>query len=156
VTASSALRICVDLGSTFRRARRALIARERGSAIAEFAMVAALLLFVALGVFQVGLALYVRNTLISAASEGARFAGRADVEPGEGVARTKSLISSTLGAAYASDVRSSVETHDGVRVVRVTVSAPLPVVGPLGPSGLLTVEGRAFSEQQVGGAGGAR
>ena len=51
-------------------------------------MVAALLLFVAMGVFQLGLALYVRNTLISAASEGARYGARADAQPGDGMART--------------------------------------------------------------------
>ena len=64
--------------------------REHGSAVAEFVMVAALLLFVAMGVFQLGLALYVRNTLISAASEGARYGARADAQPGDGVGRTAS------------------------------------------------------------------
>ncbi len=37
-------------------------------------------------------------------------------------------------------------------MVEVTVSAPLPVIGPVGPSGVLTVSGRAFSEEQVVGA----
>jgi hypothetical protein len=36
-----------------------------------------------------------------------------------------------------------------VRVVEVRVIAPLPVIGPIGPSGALTVSGRAFSEEQV-------
>jgi hypothetical protein len=136
-------------------------ARDRGSAIAEFAMVSALLLFVALGVFQIGLALYVRNTLISAASEGARYAARADAEPADGVARTRALITSSLSARFAQDVDVDERTTpDGVRVVEVTVRAPLPVVGPLGPSESLAVSGRAFSEDQVSagsvshGAGG--
>jgi hypothetical protein len=126
---------------------------ERGSAIAEFAMVTGLLLFVALGVFQLGLALYVRNTLISAASEGARYGARADASPVDGVSRTTALITSSLSASFAEQVRASVATTPaGVRVVQVTVTAPLPVLGPLGPSGLLTVSGRAFSEEQVRGA----
>ena len=126
---------------------------ENGSAIAEFAMVTALLLFVALGVFQLGLALYVRNTLISAASEGARYGARADASPDDGVSRTAALITSSLSDAFAEQVRASVvPTPAGVRVVQVTVTAPLPVVGALGPSGMLTVTGRAFSEEQVGGA----
>ena len=113
-------------------------------------MVTALLLFVALGVFQLGLALYVRNTLISAASEGARYAARADAGPADGVARTSALITSSLNAAYAQRVQADVSTTDaGVRVVKVTVTAPLPVVGPIGPSDALTVGGRAFSEEQV-------
>jgi Flp pilus assembly protein TadG len=113
-------------------------------------MVSALLLVVALAVFQLGLALYVRNTLISAASEGARYGARADASPGDGVARTASLITSSLSASFAEDVSAaSRTTSGGVQVVEVTVSAPLPVIGPVGPSGLLTVSGRAFSEQQV-------
>ena len=115
-------------------------------------MVTALLLFVALGVFQLGLTLYVRNTLISAASEGARYAARADAGPADGVARTSALITSSLSPAYARGVRAEVTTTDGgVRVVQVSVTAPLPVVGPIGPSGALMVSGRAFSEEQVVG-----
>jgi Flp pilus assembly protein TadG len=124
--------------------------RERGSAIAEFVMVAALLLFVAMGVFQLGLALYVRNTLISAASEGARYGARADAQPGDGVSRTKALITTSLSASFAQDVSAArALTLSGVRVVEVRVTAPLPVIGPIGPAGGLTVSGRAFSEEQV-------
>ena len=118
-------------------------------------MVAALLLFVAMGVFQLGLALYVRNTLISAASEGARYGARADALPTDGVSRTQALITSSLSASFAQDVRAARSvTASGVRVVEVRVIAPLPVIGPIGPSGALTVSGRAFSEEQVvAGAG---
>ena len=130
--------------------RQSGAARDRGSAIPEFVMVAALLLFVAMGVFQLGLALYVRNTLISAASEGARYGARADASPGDGVARTEALITTSLDASFAQDVSAARSvTAAGVRVVEVRVSAPLPVIGPVGPSGLLTVSGRAFSEEQV-------
>jgi Flp pilus assembly protein TadG len=118
--------------------------------VAEFVMVAALLLVVAMGVFQLGLALYVRNTLISAASEGARYGARADAQPADGVDRTRSLISTALSPSFAQDVRASRSvTSSGVRVVEVRVTAPLPVIGPIGPSGALTVAGRAFSEEQV-------
>ncbi|GGN03735.1 hypothetical protein GCM10009721_33930 [Terrabacter tumescens] len=124
--------------------------REGGSAVAEFVMVAALLLFVAMGVFQLGLALYVRNTLISAASEGARYGARADAQPGDGVGRTQALITSSLSSSFAQDVSATRSvTSSGVRVVEVRVTAPLPVIGPIGPSGALTVSGRAFSEEQV-------
>ncbi len=123
---------------------------ESGSAVAEFVMVAALLLFVAMGVFQLGLALYVRNTLISAASEGARYGARADAQPGDGVARTEALITSSLSSTFAQDISAARSvTAAGVRVVEIRVTAPLPVIGPLGPAGALTVSGRAFSEEQV-------
>ena len=129
--------------------------KEQGSAIAEFVMVTALLLVVALAVFQLGLALYVRNTLISAASEGARYGARADASPGDGVARTSALIGSSLSPSFAEDVSAAARVGpSGVRIVEVTVTAPLPVLGPIGPSGALTVTGRAFSEEQVAGAVG--
>ena len=129
--------------------------REHGSAVAEFVMVAALLLLVAMGVFQLGLTLYVRNTLISAASEGARYGARADAQPGDGVGRTEALITSSLSASFAQDVRAARSvTASGVRVVEVRVTAPLPMIGPIGPGGVLSVSGRAFSEEQVvSGAG---
>lgn len=130
---------------------------ENGSAIAEFVMVVALLLFVVLAVLQVAMALYVRNTLIASASEGARFGARADAAPADGVARTKSLIASALNRSFASDVTAATRTTpEGVRVVVVTVAAPLPLIGPIGPAGGLTVSGRAFSEEQVSGAGATR
>jgi Flp pilus assembly protein TadG len=138
---------------TLLRLSPATVRRDEGSAIAEFVMVMALLLFVALAVFQLGLALYVRNTLISAATEGARAGARADASPADGVARTRALISSSLGEAYGGQVTATRTTGpSGVRVVELTVTAPLPVLGPIGPSGALTVTGRAFSEDQVSGA----
>jgi hypothetical protein len=113
-------------------------------------MVSALLLFVAMAVFQLGLALYIRNTLIASASEGARFGARADAGPDEAAGRTKALVTNALNASFASDVRATERVTDtGVRIVEVTVVAPLPVFGPIGPGGVVTVSGRAFSEKQV-------
>ena len=126
---------------------------EDGSAIAEFVMVAALLLFVVLAVMQIAIALYVRNTLIASASEGARFGARADAAPGDGVARTAALISSALNPSFATDISAQrTTTPDGVRVVVVTVVAPLPLIGPIGPGDGFSVQGRAFSEEQVSAA----
>lgn len=125
--------------------------RERGSAIAEFVLVSALLLLVALSVFQLGLALFVRNSLVSAASEGARYGARADSSAAEAVGRTVSLITAGLSGTFSRDVSASERSVGGVQVVEVVVRAPLPVVGLLGPSGVLTVSGRAFSERQVTG-----
>ncbi len=39
-------------------------------------------------------------------------------------------------------------TAEGVQVVVVDVTAPLPVVGPVGPGDALDVRGRAFLEEQ--------
>ena len=128
---------------------------EDGSAIAEFVMVAALLLFVVLAVLQIAIALYVRNTLIASASEGARFGARADAAPGDGVDRATALIASALNPSFATDISAqTTTTREGVRVVVVTVVAPLPLIGPIGPGDGFNVQGRAFSEEQVSAAAG--
>jgi hypothetical protein len=122
--------------------------RESGSAVADFAMVSGLVSVIFLAVFQVGLALHVRNTLISCASEGARVGARAGADPADGVARTRQLIGQSISPRFAQDVTADVVEVDGVRVVAVRVTAPLPVLGPLGPDRALDVVGHAFLEDQ--------
>ncbi len=122
--------------------------RETGSAVADFAMVAGLLSLLFLAVFQLGLALHIRNTLISCASEGARYAARADASPQDGVARASQLIKASLADRYADHITAMTTTVDGIEVVQIRVEAPLPVLGALGPDRVLTVQARAFSEKQ--------
>ncbi|MFL6078768.1 MAG: TadE/TadG family type IV pilus assembly protein [Ornithinibacter sp.] len=121
---------------------------ERGAAVADFTMVSALVVGLFLAVFQLGLALHTRNTLISCASEGARLGARADAAPGQGVSRTQALISASLSARYARHVSSRQTVVEGVRVVEVRVVAPVPVLGLFGPDDRLDVVGRAFLEAQ--------
>jgi Flp pilus assembly protein TadG len=121
---------------------------ERGAAMADFAMVSVLVVVLFLAVFQLGLALHTRNTLISCASEGARLGARADAVPGQGVSRTQALITASLSARFARNVTSREAVVGGVRVVEVRVVAPLPVIGLLGPDGRLDLVGRAFLESQ--------
>ena len=122
--------------------------RESGSAVADFAMVAGLLSVLFLAVFQLGLALHIRNTLISCASEGARYGARMDAQPEDGAVRARQLISASLPDRYAARVRPETSTVDGVTMVSIHVEAPLPVLGPLGPDRMLRVRARAFSERQ--------
>ncbi len=121
---------------------------ERGAAVADFTMLSVLVVGLFLAVFQLGLALHTRNTLISCASEGARLGARADAVPGQGVSRTQSLISASLSSRYARHVSSRQTVVEGVRVVEVRVVAPVPVLGMLGPDDRLDVVGRAFLEAQ--------
>lgn len=121
---------------------------DRGSAVVDFTLTSVLLLFVFLAVFQLGLALHVRNTLVSCAAEGARYGAREGSSPEQGAARARDLISSALSERYARGVTARVDTtSDGVEVV-VDVVAPVPVVGSLGPGEGLDVTGRAFLETQ--------
>ncbi len=119
---------------------------ERGSAVVDFTLVSVLVLVLFLGVVQVALAVHVRSTLIDCAAEGARVAGRADRGPADGVARTRELVAASLSSRYAQEVTARRSTVDGLPVVEVSVTAPLPVVGLLGPSGMVTVEGHALEE----------
>ncbi len=118
---------------------------DSGSAVAEFIMVSALLTLLTLAVLQLGLALLVRNTLVDAAAEGAGFGALADNSPGDGVERTIELITTALGEQYAHDVTASTGSYLGQPALIVTVTAPLPLVGLLGPASL-EVTGHAAVE----------
>lgn len=101
-------------------------------------------LFVA--IVQLTLVLHVRATLVDCAAQGARYAAAAGREPSDGVGRTVDLASAELSAAYARDVTAGRVEMDGVEVVEVTVRAPLPVLGLVGPTGTLVVRGHAMVE----------
>ena len=118
---------------------------ERGSAPVEFVLVAVLLVALVLGVLQVGAVLFVRNTALDAAAEGARWAA-IEGTPSAGVARTAEVLTAALGPAYAADVRAGVWTEGGVPVTVVTVRTPLPVLGLIGPPRALEVSGHAALE----------
>jgi len=119
---------------------------DRGSAVAEFTLVGVLLTVLALAVVQLALALHVRNTLLDAAAEGARFAALAGSSVSDGTARTRDLISAAISAEYARDVRAGTTSVAGVPVVEVTVTATLPVIGLLGVEHGLEVSGHAALE----------
>ena len=120
--------------------------RECGTAIVDFALVGGLLTVLFAAVLQLTLALHVRNTLVDCAAEGARYAAMADRSPVDGETRTRELITMSLAAGYATDVSARDIVVDGMPLVEVVVVAPVPVAGLLGPSGSLTVAGRALDE----------
>lgn len=120
---------------------------ERGAAVVDFALVSVLLTALFLGVVQLGLVLYVRNTLVACASAGARYGAAADHAPADGAAYARQRIRRSLADSYAADVRTGVRSRDGVPIVVVTVHAPVPVVGMVGPSGAMTVHGHALRER---------
>jgi len=123
------------------------VGRDDGSAAAEFVMVAALLTVMTLSVLQLALALHVRNTVLDAAAEGARFAALAGSDLDAGVERTRQLIRVALGEAYAVDVRGAYSTWLQTDAASVTVRTPLPLLGLVGPDGVLEVSGHAAVER---------
>ncbi|TFB80884.1 pilus assembly protein [Terrimesophilobacter mesophilus] len=119
---------------------------ESGSAVAEFVMVGALLTVLTLSVIQLGLALLIRNTVLDAAAEGARFAALADNGLADGIERTKNLITVALGPGYARHVAAEYGTYLGHPAAIVTVEAPLPLIGLIGIDRALEVAGHAAVE----------
>jgi hypothetical protein len=120
--------------------------RDEGSAAVEFVLVGVLLTALTLGVIQLAFALHVRNTLLDAAAEGARFAALAGNGPGDGEQRTRELITVAIGADYAKGVSAGYAEYLGIPATEVTVLAPLPLAGPFGPPRSLEVTGHAAIE----------
>ncbi|GAA4731201.1 hypothetical protein GCM10023350_13140 [Nocardioides endophyticus] len=119
----------------------------RGSAIVDFVLVLVVLVPVFLGILQVALVLLVRNTLASAASEGARYAATLDRGPDDGAARTRDQIDGAISGRFARDVSARTATVDGAEGVEVTVRAVVPALGIGGPGIALEVTGHAVEEQ---------
>lgn len=121
---------------------------ERGSAVVDFVLVLVVLIPLVLGILQVALVLHVRNTLASAAAEGARYAATLDRGPADGVARTRSQIDGAVSGRFAQDVEAHPATVDGAPGVEVVVHATVPALGIGGPGIELTVSGHAVEEQR--------
>lgn len=129
-----------------RRRLHGRLADDRGSAVAEFTMVGALLTVLTLSVLQLGLALHVRNTVQDAAAEGARYGALADHTPADGIRRTRDLIELAIGDDYAQNVTVANGDWMGHPAVTITVRTRLPLVGLVGIDGVMEVSGHAAIE----------
>ena len=119
---------------------------DDGSAVVDFVLVAIVLIPLFLGILQVALVLHVRNTLTSAASEGARYAATIDRTPEAGVSRTKEQISGAIAERFAAHVTAGSVTVRGAPGVRVDVVAEVPPLGLWGPAVRLSLSGHAVKE----------
>lgn len=122
--------------------------REAGAAVTDFVLLAGLVSLIFVAVLQVGYALHIRNTATAHAVEGARLAARADTTGQDGATRAEELLRSTAPGRYGTTVASDETVINGVRVSRITIDLPLPVIGPLGFPGTMSVTGLAYSEDQ--------
>jgi Flp pilus assembly protein TadG len=100
-----------------------------------------------LAIMQVALVLHVRNSLVAAASEGARYGATVDRAPEDGAQRTRELIESSLADRFADDVTASQTQVDGYPGVVVDVNAKVPTLGLWGPAITLHISGHAVEEQ---------
>lgn len=130
----------------FERGARGPREGEAGSAVVDFALVSALVVAVCVALLQLALGLHVRNILTDAAGEGARRAALVGGTEAEAAARVVMLTDAALADGYVEDVAVSRTSIGGTPVVRTEVTAPLPVLGLLGPAGTLRVTGHAVDE----------
>ena len=115
---------------------------QRGAAIVDVVLVMAVLIPVVFGILQVALVLFVRNTLASAAAEGARLAATSDRGPDDGAALTREQIDGAVSGRFAQDVSArQVGTE-----IEVTVRARVPALGIGGPAVDIAVTGHAVEE----------
>lgn len=128
------------------RPRDRVLRDDRGSASAEFVFVGALLTLLTLSVLQLGLIMHVRNTVLDAASEGARFASLAGNSLTDGATRTGDLITTAVGPQFAQDISVREQPCAGRLCAVVIVRAPLPVFGFATTESRLEVTGRAAIE----------
>lgn len=112
----------------------------------DFVLVLVVLLPLFFGLIQVGLVLHVRNTLTSAASEGARYAATVDRPLEAGVARTRLQVTDVVAGRFARNVTATSVRVGGAPAVRVDVVAEVPPLGLWGPAVRLEVSGHAVEE----------
>ena len=121
-------------------------AGQRGAAIVDVVLVMVVLIPIVFGILQVALVLFVRNTLASAASEGARLAATSDRGPADGAALTRDQIDGAISGRFAQDVSARQVMVHGAPGVEVTVHAEVPALGLGGPAIELDVTGHAVEE----------
>lgn len=105
-----------------------LVSRERGSAIADFVLVAFPMLALFVGTVSVSFASYARTVILDATIEGARFAALADQNTAAGIQRTKQLVQSSLGTALVVEVVASSVRIGSIESIRFVSSAELNLV----------------------------
>ncbi|SLM90953.1 TadE/TadG family type IV pilus assembly protein [Brachybacterium nesterenkovii] len=119
---------------------------ERGSAVVEFPLIAALIVLIGLATIQAAIIVHVRNTLVDAAVQGAHHAALLGNDTDDGADRAALLVRERFGDAY--EVRTDA-VQDASGRITVRVVATMPLVGLLGPSGTLEVDGHAVSEEAL-------
>jgi hypothetical protein len=122
-------------------------------------LVSLILVPVFLAILQLGLDLYVRNTLAACAQDAARYAAAEDVDTAgfdaiQGAAHdhARQCINGSLSEGFADDIEGraitrAVNGSPAVPIIEVKVTAPLPMIGFLGIGGMrISVSGHALQE----------
>ena len=133
---------------------------ETGSAVVDFVLVSLILIPLFAALLQLGLALFVRNTLAACAQEGARYAADANiVAQGEATMtdtaaeHAATCVGSSLSTSFAQGITSTTpvitdSAGQPVAVVEVQIASPFPLIGFFGAGPhVLHVKADAMQEQ---------
>ncbi len=101
---------------------------DHGSAVAESVMVMSLLAILFAAILQFGLIIHVRNTVIDAASAGARYGALGDRTPADGAVRAQELLSTSVPGGTSAEVGYAIN-EGTVPMVTVTVRTQMPMIG---------------------------
>lgn len=119
---------------------------ERGSAIADFALVSVVLVPLFFGILQLALIWHVKSTLTAAASTGASYGASYLHTPADGAARTRAVVAQTFGSDFRDRVSARTTSVRGQPGVEVDVTAEVPVLVFWGPTVTVSVSGHAITE----------
>ncbi|GAA2030564.1 pilus assembly protein [Yaniella flava] len=100
---------------------------ESGSIVAESAMIIALITLLCGTILQLGVVIHTRNTMIDAASAGARHAALADRTLADGQQRTTTLLTTAVPNAESAEVSIN-RAADG-ELISVTITHRVPLLG---------------------------
>ena len=119
---------------------------ERGAAVVDFVLVLLVLLPLVIGILQLALVLHVRNTLASAAAEGARHAAVAGSSAPAGRAKVQELASGALSPGVVRSVTVRPALVGGAPGYVAVVEADVGLLG-FGRAGIpIRVSGHAVAE----------
>ena len=119
---------------------------ERGSAVTDFVMILFILLPMFAALFQLSLVLHVRNTLSSAAAEGARRAAVVGATPEDGTTKAAEQIIGTLNEDYTRRMEIQEIMLGGVPAYEIVITAEVPALGLGGPAFQIRASGSAIIE----------
>lgn len=102
--------------------------RERGSAVAETAMIMGLIALLFMSLIQLAVFLHWRNMAADAATHGARYGAFPDQEASAGALRAQELLDSSLKQG-AGQARADLIKRDYGPAVKVTVTVNVPILG---------------------------
>jgi len=138
----------MDHGKGTGRRRRG----DDGAAIAEFALMAVLLVFLLFAILQVAALFFVRSVVSSAAADGARLGASVGATPDDGAHRATALIASGLSKSMASNVPctgvTAIDAPTGLAMTKVhCVGSIRSIFVPLGAFVRIDVTAGSLAER---------